>query len=1019
MSDYFDDTLADNVYNLISKMDDDSAEMFTRVLADEIYEDLVSKNQKLIARENRKIVAKALDTAERVSKSLIAQGRQDEAIAVAYAARAGVQDEIEIIKSGKEPGWNKGKDGRFTTPDRVHHGSWGKDQPRHAPRRVSAVTPAASKVKPVKPVKLQKPITVPKDEWTPKDWTPGDKSKLKIKPDKATVRSGDFLPKQERWEDGEEVRGKNGKVKGNVGDEGMPSAGDMKGPALAGDKYYAGTGRFVQAQQDAARYAVDATNAVRRPLHNMRANEEAMWGHISPGGFDGAKAAGRTLESTFNQDRDWTPSEAAERSNLDRTWNSMQSAGSLASGIGQAGTAVGVPYAQSLTYAGEAAKVAGKLGPGGERIVGPSVRRAQYRYQGVERKQDKELKAEVTQAMKRVLNEKMHRMPKNRRDEVSGKLFNGTVQPGDFLTARDRADASREAATNFLRERLPDARRNPLREGSGKIAPSEGIIVGADGNVKHQTVGVAEDHYLPFKHSNLKAMKGGAYVRTRTLGGLTTEDIRTGLMTGVNSMIVVSHSGVFQVDFDPEFTKRNTNRAKAMVDRYGKILDAVQSEKVTKTPLSRMERAEIEEQVDEWAQRQIGGAKPEEIRQKYKELQEEAMTRPRLTKEEQEKIQRFARQGYSQAELQTEKAQRDVRVAERSLAIAALQAKGERHYALNGNGYKAALETLQDEFPYFIKVNAIVDADDVFGHLGMQNTDSGYVKPRFLHPEKEQHGYFGENIDSARGNAGSKRRGDTTQWQNYRYNKNQKFLTPVEERRENQNQDQGRNTNLRERENAQIDAQRLKANTPPQAMANINAIASDTFKRANAQIKVQPQLKDSIERLLPRIRKWEDTSETGKIALLSNSEFTSGLLSDLEDASTVIPGISGSGIAALKQSLGGTYTRNIKVMGVPSPVIPMEFKSDDRITLRDNEAIRDNVLKLKQKYSSGYSSNHDAELREMSNRERQREGNRSANVLAIELARYELQNKLDAGDDLGTSVADEASEYLRQRSTAE
>ena len=68
-----------------------------------------------------------------------------EAIAVAYAARAGVQDEIEIIKSGKEPGWNKGKDGLFTTPDKVHYGPWGKDQPRHAPKRVTAVTPAASK----------------------------------------------------------------------------------------------------------------------------------------------------------------------------------------------------------------------------------------------------------------------------------------------------------------------------------------------------------------------------------------------------------------------------------------------------------------------------------------------------------------------------------------------------------------------------------------------------------------------------------------------------------------------------------------------------------------------------------------------------------------------------------------------------------------------------------------------------------------------------------------------------------
>ena len=407
MSADFDELLANNVYSLISKMDDDEAEMFTRVLADEIYEDLVSKNQRLIARENRKIVAKNLKAAETVCKSLIEQGRDDEAVAVAVGVRSGIQSEIEIAKdNGKEPGWNKGADGKFTTPANVYYGG---------ARRKMAPQKRVRSVKRVKTVDGVKTITPETQKYK--------------------ARDTGFL------------------------------SSDKK------SRYYKDTGPFVQAQQDAARHVVDAAENVRRPLHNMAINEQAMWDHISPSGFAGANQASKETVSTLEQNRDREFD--TERSSLDRTWNTMQSAGALAAGLGSAGTAVGVPGAQSVALAGQAAQMAGSIAPHGERIVGPSVRRTKYRYQGVERKPDKTLVQGITHAKQGVLAEKVSRMPKNQRDKISQALFSRTAKPGDFLDSEDNRLAAEKATINYLRERIPDARRNTLREGSGKIAPSE------------------------------------------------------------------------------------------------------------------------------------------------------------------------------------------------------------------------------------------------------------------------------------------------------------------------------------------------------------------------------------------------------------------------------------------------------------------------------------------------------------------------------------------------------------------
>ena len=66
------------------------------------------------------------------------------------------------------------------------------------------------------------------------------------------------------------------------------------------------------------------------------------------------------------------------------------------------------------------------------------------------------------------------------------------------------------------------------------------------------------------------------------MGGLTSEDIYTGLISGARRVTVVSRSGTFTMEFQPDFRggRRHNDKARRMTRRYEQILDAVQSEQV-------------------------------------------------------------------------------------------------------------------------------------------------------------------------------------------------------------------------------------------------------------------------------------------------------------------------------------------------------------------------------------------------------------------------------------------------------
>ncbi|NBV89729.1 MAG: hypothetical protein EBR88_09505, partial [Betaproteobacteria bacterium] len=250
--------------------------------------------------------------------------------------------------------------------------------------------------------------------------------------------------------------------------------------------------------------------------------------------------------------------------------------------------------------ASEIARFVGTFGPEANKVLGPKIQQAAYRYRGTEREPDIELVAAFNSRPVKVVDaiaddrlpeEQKQRAiqtltaPVDPKDAPSGDLSGFATRAAATTYARSRkerlsSDQTKMAvradlATRYLIDQLPD---DPvvaeLSEKSGNVLPSQGIAIDADGDVVSQAVGYSDDHYLPFNLSGLGSIRGGQYARTRVSGGPTSEDIYTMVQAGVRSATIVSTSGVYTIELDPSFrgARGLSDRARQMYERYIKIL---------------------------------------------------------------------------------------------------------------------------------------------------------------------------------------------------------------------------------------------------------------------------------------------------------------------------------------------------------------------------------------------------------------------------------------------------------------
>lgn len=426
--------------------------------------------------------------------------------------------------------------------------------------------------------------------------------------------------------------------------------------------------------------------------------------------------------------------------------NNSQTYARIQAGSKLLGALPGSPHLQAAAQVGE---FVGQYGPEAEKVVGPSIRSTAYRYRGTERKIDKNLvnlqQASVV-ALARNEGVDYTKISPEMREQATKSaaiqyFLGGTTITGDRIQGR-----------------LPSKRLSELQAKSGKLPPSEGVIIDRNGKVVTQATGFMEDHYLPFNLKNLKGLKDGSYVRTRSSGGLTTEDIYTGLVAGADSVTVVSRSGIFTVNFDKDFKggRRYNDKARKMVSQYGKTLDAIKSEQVSRRGLTPDERIQIRDDVEE----EMGSwASQKQITDRIKEREREFKAAPELTKQELANIDVLAKDAYPDDE-------RKQKIARMDLIDSVMEKKAANKYRLDGEGYATALQAMQEQFPYYIDSVQFQfrDPDNPTEATSRLSTekDRGYVKPKHNRPEGVSEGYFDNTI-----NGTGKMSADKTNYQNY------------------------------------------------------------------------------------------------------------------------------------------------------------------------------------------------------------------------------------------------------------
>jgi len=488
----------------------------------------------------------------------------------------------------------------------------------------------------------------------------------------------------------------------------------------------------------------------------------AMGSQMTPGQVEAVNAAEK---GGMKWSDDWLKAgEAKPESSNARLYGRTKALGDAAYEMGAPGS--------KIQLAGKMASIVGQYGPQAEAVLGPSARKTAYRYRGTERTPDKRLVREYGQAIERgkqigpvdVWGEREENRIRRARgagpqpfgSETGVRAKGSQRQVGQGPpTARgiqqqvaerearagrapewQERELGRRAVVNYLSERLPRKDYYKLHLEAGNTPPSEGVIINSEGQIVSQASGYGDDHYLPFNLKNLKGLKGGEYVRTRSVGGLTSEDIYTGLISGARRVTVVSRSGTFTMEFQPDFRggRRHNDKARRMTRRYEHILDAVQSEQVERQDIPPAWKKVIADEVRE----EYGpGASRAMIRQEIDAREREFKENPDINGRDLDRAEAAISAFEAQGQMGLVSSE-DVKNY-RSEVMNELRNMKEIRFRLNGVGYQAALDSLEEQFPYYIHAASWPKQE----HLEEFERDLGYVEPARNRPTEAKAGWHG------------------------------------------------------------------------------------------------------------------------------------------------------------------------------------------------------------------------------------------------------------------------------------
>lgn len=733
---FFNHRAAQQAYDMVMAMDDDTAVEFAKNLSYELLHEDIRNNRRTLDRHTRDVSKRMLNGAA----AGVRRGMIDMEVYEELSKQ--LSPVLEVSKADwDEAEVKRDKGGRFSKVEsRIRTGNGGKPMSKKTERQMgipsakknaaaSAKLPGAHKLSPAERANYQRQylqLVDRLDAFTDKGVS-NPTMVIRNKQDGALLEMGAV-------QDGVPGRGWN------------PSTHDLV--QVRGDR----GGRGQNPDFD----LVSALGSRERGVQRM----DAAGDRIDSIAGDG----NNTFASRWNDASGDTPG------TNERTYRRVAAGASLVQDLNR-DPVTGLPRSMKVEAAARTANVVGQYGPKAEQVLGPQARKTAYRYRGTERKPD--------QALLKMQESAVNMATAPDRDMSPAQLVAFRARGGE-ASAEQKQMASSKAAQQYLFGRVPDPKMSEIHRKAGKIPPSEGVIIGADGEIKTQAVGFADDHYLPFNLKNLKGLKGGQYVRTRTSGGLTTEDIYTGLVSGARSVTVVSNSGIFTIDFADDLRggRRMSDKASSMVGQYGKTLDAIKEGKIEKAPLDAGTRAQILEDV----QQEYKGipVTRAEIQGEYQRRVKEYRELPMLSEKELKDIDASVAESYPEG---GRKAQ-EMRL---ELQDAALETRQDRHYKLDGEGYAAAARALREQYPYFIGAveyqtknsRKAWDSDrpseqspEMARRLN-STKDSGYVKPRHNRPEEAMSGYYDKTIAGEGGVAGTgKTKASETNYQNWEHNPN-------------------------------------------------------------------------------------------------------------------------------------------------------------------------------------------------------------------------------------------------------
>jgi len=672
----FNQEAAQRAFDLVMKMDDDTAEMFTHILVTELFTDDIEKNLGTLQRHLDDVISKQLDGLKKAHLRLVSKGMDNEQ-AVAYAQALALFSKAVEWESKEHP---RGASGRFRT--KVTHNQVKELHPKTAGTLGIAAVPEGLKGKD-RP-KFQDEYRQLADFLSSVNQSTGGHGNHEV-----TLHFQDRAGRQ--FTD---------RMTGTV-----PPTEHLANPDLT----------LIGAE------AKPTTLTAGGAAFGLAG---AMGANMSPSQVGVVNRVDQKGGAFADQ---WTSAGDDLHSNA-KLYGRTKATGEFLSAVG--------PPGSKAQLAGKFAEIVGNAGPQAENVLGPTARKTAYRYRGTEKTPDRELVREYGVGIEQGKLQTEGEVP-------VGRMGARRVAAADRAPTWDERELGRRAVLTSLRETLPSQGLYALQLASGNTPPSEGVIINSNGQLATQAVGYADDHYLPFNLKNLKSLKGGEYIRTRSVGGLTAEDVYAGLVSGARQVTVTSRSGTFTMTFEDDFRggRRHSDKARRMTRRYEQILDAVQSGQV--------ERAQIPPEIKATIQRQVREQNPGEgnvtIRNIIKEREKEYREDPELSDVDEQAARHLALARFNDDNSPESKAFIRQRLND-------LQRKKQVNWQLNGDGYEAALTALAEQFPYYIKTDSHVLDDEDKTSL---EPDRGYVEPGRNRPTAARGvGLYGTKI-----NPGLKREG--------------------------------------------------------------------------------------------------------------------------------------------------------------------------------------------------------------------------------------------------------------------